>query len=462
MHHRWIPALAATALLAAAASAAAQDVAWSLTIRGGNVEAEQGVSSTAANPVPKDGKAVLTITCNGGTSCNDVKATVERTPTGSSALRAALTPRTHSASTVGFDVAGSDVLASGGSTVLRLALGARGVVDYTLVHATPVVAGTPPPRQEVKLADLLVTNCASALPPASESYFEDRDLAIFVVTPTGNVLRRPAPVIDENDSVRVTVVADERLIPLLGIRRKSELGTPGALHLLGEGANLNGFLKQALVTDTTAPRCGTVTRTLYDFKEGKGEVEISAITGKEGDEFAAQPIGTFEFAVNKLYTGAFSLGAMRTTLADPTYGLRPSGTNQVITRTENGDFRVKYLLMYTHFIWGRRDPEKPIRNPLRRVNPSMGVVIDDIPNNWVGALTADPVNGIYLSYGIHYGRVTRLDPDAHLKPGDVFTGEASAIPTRHHWVGKPFVSITIDVRAAAELVRMALTGAKGS
>lgn len=465
-HIRWLPA--AAALLAT--TAAAQEVQWTATINPTAVQASNGVSEDAENEVPKNGKAVLTITCTGGASCAQVTGTLVQTNSHNGAKQSKTVTTLHpNPTTTVFEIPGADVLATGGTTDLRVAVATDTVGRFQLVHAVgPVqVAGQGNRRaaEPPNLAQLLARDCVSEFPLRNDPlYDEQKHLAVFVVTPVGNVLRRPAPVIDETDSVEVMVLADERLLPLLKVYRKSEIRTVGEVHFIGEGTDLSKvFRPQAEQVDSLAPtpRCGLRTFVLRDFKHGKGEVEISALTGKVGDDDATQVVGGFEFNVNQLYSGAFSLGAMRTTLAAPEYGLTAKGGNNVVSVHENGDFRVKYLLMYTHFIWGKRDVEKLPRNPLYRLNPSMGVVIDDIPNNWVGAITADPFEGVYVSYGVHFGRVKRLDPESGRHVGDAFTGEEDDIPTRQHWIGKPFLSVTVDVRAAAELLRMALTGAAG-
>lgn len=471
MHHRHIRWLLAAVAALLATAASAQEVRWTTTITPGGIQAATGITDTAANQVPKNGKAVLTITCTAGANCAGVSATLVQTNNLTGAKRrATVAPQHPDASTAVFEIAGADVLATGGRTDLRLALAADTIGRFDLVHdaIAATVTGqrnrTPP---EPSLAELLQRDCRSEFRFSADSLYDRRhNSATFIVTPVGTVLRRPAPVIDENDSVTVMVLADERLLPLLKVYRKSAIRTVGAVRFIGQGTDLSKvFRQQAERVDSlrpaAPPQCRIETFVLHDFEQGKGEVEISALTGKLGDEDATEVVGGFEFNVNPLYSGAFSLGAMRTTLSAPEFGLAANGGNNVISVRENGEFRVKYLLMYTHFIWGKRDVEKLPGNPLQRLNPSMGVVIDDIPNNWVGAVTADPFEGVYISYGVHFGRVKRLDPESDLEVGDVFTGEEDDIPTRQHWVGKPFFSVTVDVRAAAELLRMALTGAAG-
>jgi len=302
----------------------------------------------------------------------------------------------------------------------------------------------------VTLGTLLSADCRTALAgyESSELYEPDRNWAQFVVTPVGNVIHRPADLVDENDRVRVVVVGDQRLLPRLVVTRKSAFRVPGTINFVGQGTNLGFNFKGA------AP-CDSAAFVLGDFAPGQGQVQIAVVNPDGGQTNT----GTFDFGVHTLYSGAFSLGAFRTQLRNPTFGVSTVGTDSVLTQTEDGTPRLLYMLSYTHFIWGKRDILKP--EPwYRHVNPMVGVVLSDIKNNGVAGLSIDLANGLYLQGGAHAARVTRLDPRSGLELGDRFTQPASTIPTVREWDVDWFVGVSVDVRAAAELLRMALTGQK--
>jgi len=403
--------------------------------------------------------------------CHSVKVAVAAPGESPSAIRARLS----SAASAEFVIPGASVSEDGGATTLVVSVGDRPVHRFTLERAS---AGADDELQAdgdddgddgdtddtVTLAGLLARDCRSEFSLSNEPYYDRREqMAHFVVTPVGNVLRRPAPVIDESDSVRVDVLADSRLLPLLKVRRSSAIRTVGAVRFIGEDTNLSGIFEPEAeeLVEGEPPPCGVQSYVLRDFEPGKGEVEIRALTGKSEADEMTQAVGTFDFNVNPLYSGAFSLGAMRTELSEPEFGINVDGADSTITVRSNGPYRIRYVLMYTHFIWGKRDVEKLPSNLWERINPSIGVVLDDIPENFVGGLTADLFEGVYLSGGAHFGRVKELDPNSGFSVGDTFSGDEDDIPTLERWRVKPFFSVGVDVRAAAELLRMALTGSKG-
>ncbi len=308
------------------------------------------------------------------------------------------------------------------------------------------------PGADVTLGELLTTNCRTELLryDGAETYVESRNWAQFVVTPAGSVVYRPGDRVDENDRVRVVVVGDARLVPQLAVKRQSAFRTPGALNIVGQGSTLPFDFKAATGCDSTAFVLG-------DFAPGQGQVQISVINA-DGSQ---TPVGSFDFGVHTLYSGVFALGAFRTELRDPTFGVTRSGGDTVLTQTGDGTPRVLYALTYTPFVWGRRDIEK--ESPwYQHLNPMVGVVLSDIRNNAVLGVSADLVNSIYLQAGVHAGRVSRLDPRSGLRLGDEFTRPADEIPTVTEWDADWFMGASLDLRAAVELLRTALTGSGGS
>jgi hypothetical protein len=205
--------------------------------------------------------------------------------------------------------------------------------------------------------------------------------------------------------------------------------------------------------------CDTLTTVLTDFAPGKGEVEIAVIN----QDLTTQVVGGFEFNVHRLYDGAFSFGAVRSSLLNPSFSLTP---DSLITIAEDGEatnHRVLLAVFYTPFIWGRRDLEKPPDMfDYRSFNPSIGLVLNDVSENFLAGVSWDIHSSLYVTVGAHLGRVRTLDPNAtasdgsRLQVGDRFSGAPESIPTVTNWDTDWFVSLALDLRAAVGLIRKVL------
>jgi hypothetical protein len=287
--------------------------------------------------------------------------------------------------------------------------------------------------------------------PRSDAAYDARNnIAQVVVSPLGNVLDRPVESIDEDDLVRVIIWGDPELLPRLRVRRTSPFRTPGGIRIVGQDADIDKFRK--LSAGPEKP-CEELTVELADFESGKGVVEISLIGADE--EFT---LGSFELGVAPLYTGAFSFGAVWTKLANPTFGLVFNGTDSIISQTDDaGSFRIKYAVFYTPFILGPRD----IRKPGLSINPTLGIVLDDVSDNVLVGASVDILSSAYLTAGVHAGRVRRIDDESGLDVGEAFDGSSSQIPVQRRWRTQFFLGTSIDLRAAVQLFRVVF-GAAGS
>ncbi|MDB4913930.1 MAG: hypothetical protein JWM95_1574 [Gemmatimonadetes bacterium] len=326
---------------------------------------------------------------------------------------------------------------------------------------------TPPPAAggvDSKIATLAAYDCTTELRAAlggiGRTYSRAANAAHFLLQANGNVWSRP-PVdsVDENDEILVDLYAHPDLIPAIKLRRSSAFRVPGILGIVGGDAALPDMSKKS-APPAGAPRvaCGRLSLSLSDFQPGRGEISIAA-TSDKGDV----PLGTVEFGVNTLYQGAFAFGAIRTNLRDPKFGLVGKGTDSVIVQTEDGSPRTLYVLTYTPFLWGKRDIEK--RDPAfawSRLNPMFGIVLSDVKNNFVVGVNYDLMSAVYLSAGLHLGRVKSLNPDGGVGLGGVFKGTSAQIPTLTEWKEDVYFGISLDLRAASMFFKKALSAPAGS
>jgi hypothetical protein len=341
--------------------------------------------------------------------------------------------------------------------------------DGTAGGEIPLVPGTAQqgggnggvtPTVSVTRADVgaLLTRDCSALGAITSPLYDARsNTARFVVTPVGNVLYRAGDVIDENDQVIVYVVGDSLVVSRLAVTRISEFRTPGEVSFLGEGLSIADAIKVARGDSARTPLpCVRREFTVTDFAPGKkGEIQLALVDEKG----AKAEVGTFDFGVHTLYSGAFSFGPVRTELRDPDIGTVTRSGKEIVTASEDGTPRVLYVLSFTPFMWGRRELEEP--GPwYTHVNPTIGIVPAHVQDNAMLGLSIDVLNSFYLQGGVHAGRVRRLDTRSGLELGDEFTGTGD-VPTVKEWDADWFVGLTVDLRAAVEFLKIAATGAGG-
>lgn len=277
----------------------------------------------------------------------------------------------------------------------------------------------------------------------------------FVIDALGNVLYRPTWPIDDRDKIQVRLIGPVENLSQFRVARSSDMRSVGTFNVGGAGVEIPGLLRQ---NATGGASLGCRSFDLADFSSGKAVVSISAVNAK-GETTA---LGSFDFAVEPTFTGALSIGAIRTKLLDPTIGLAFNGTDSVITATTDGvegtdknPYRVLYGVFYTHYLWGRRNLEEP--RPLReRFNPMIGLILNDVPNNFVAGGTLDLADGILLTFGAHAGRVRGVDPRSGFAFGDTFSGKAEDIPIVRRWRTEFFFGAALDLRAASHLFKAAL------
>lgn len=386
-----------------------------------------GASIDASKP------SALSFTCAGNVDCTKITAT-------------------YAGSAV--DVSGDAQSASGtliikaGTNDLVIAYGGQ---PFTPPIKVMVAAGTASPSstetkdtsQAVPISELLRLPCA-----VSVSDVAGDDIAQFVVSPLGAVLSAPAEPVETDDKVIVTVAADTRLLPLLNVKRKSAVRAVGTVNVIGAGVTVS--LPAASAQATHTPTCGHTQFELTDFASGTGEIGVFAYSDQGQTE-----LGSFNFAVEPLYDGIFSFGPAKSSVTDQTYSLVPKDDKKVIAPDLTDD-ELTYAVLYTPFVWAKRNPERATPHVWEHINPTLGIAVQQTASNAFAGVSLD-WKGFLFTAGTHYRRVKRLG--GHLKEGDVFTGAAADIPTVKRWEHSSFYAVTIDLRVAAQLLRTIATTA---
>lgn len=264
------------------------------------------------------------------------------------------------------------------------------------------------------------------------------DLKAFVTNSIGNVVSRPAQNVDADDRVVVITLGPAEDAGRIRIRRISDFGLPGQIDILGAGAPTE------IIRQTTG-LCAANYAILGDFAAGKGEVEIARVD----DAGTAQVVSTFDFGVDHLYSGAFSFGPVITGLRDRDYAV--SG-DTLVFESRNYDNGGRYVLAYTHFVWGRRNLDSSGLDQLPQINPFIAIGTRDVFDNVMGGAAIDLFAGsVYLLVGGHGGRVNTLVTSDSVGVGNKWRSAASTLPIRKEWDWAWFGGLTVDLRAAVQL-----------
>jgi|GEM_PF-3551128 len=384
-----------------------------------------GVTKNQIIDVTADG-AALSISCATDDMCTPIIAVVNGHP----ATLAGANPKT-------VTVAADTISSAGTNVVVRKGAGGQKIVVFQLRN---------PSSGGKKAGQAQGASLACTPTPLLQTYDEDGNVAHFVVTPGGSILQRPDQPIDEDDVVIVHVYGDEPVVDNIEVARTSATRTTGTLSIAGAGEkpDLSLFDAEDLV-------CVERQFTLGDFAPGEATVEMYTI-----EAGTKTTLGSFKFNVNTLYHGILSFGPVWTRqLGNETFKLAPSGTDKIIVASEEKDRNVIYTVAYTYYFLGRRDLEKSY-SPLRRLNPTIAVAINDMSDHAMAGLSFD-LGQIIITGGIHFAHVTRLSSASGLVPGSKFIGTDADIPTSKSWEHKLFVGVTVDLRAATALLK-AVTG----
>ena len=308
---------------------------------------------------------------------------------------------------------------------------------------------TPPPRPPlaVRVRD---KGCANSIMVA--------DPNAYVLWADGTPIAAPITSPVEGMAIRFYVLGEQSVLSHLSVKRKSALRIVTISNVAGGGTPLppkTDFNPQGRQLIT----CGVDTTTIGDFASGDAQIEISALD----DDGTTHVENTFDFNVHALYTGAYALAAISTNVANPSFGKAFNGTDTVVTATDDGRHRVLYAMTYTPFVWGRRDITRPTARWWEALNPMVGVVLNDIPNNAIIGVSYDVGNLLYATGGLHAARVSTLDQTAGAVLGQPYENRAATVPTVKRWEYGWFGGASIDLQGAVGLLKAALgaTASKG-
>ena len=411
--------------------------------------------STAVDTPVGDGPVSLSVMCvaNGGANCANLQAWLAVDP---AAPRHQLTAVLRTAQAIRWVFDGKDVPSQ--KTPLRISVDtSAGIVVANLTRET----ASDEPLDKVKLATLLARDCSPQRPRVLQNLGivtpdpapgarPTRAYGRILVSPTGAIHSQPPQHFNDQMDLEVLVLMDPRLDPIFSVVRSSPIRTVGQLNIAGQDATISSAQISKLQGKQPVQPCIPASRFAFDFGSGKGTVDLQV----QLSDGSVAKTGSFEIAVNPTYTGALSMGVLRTALAAPSFGLAWNGTDSVIVEKKGGP-RTLYVMFYTPFVWGPRDFTLSDVS----LNPTIGLILNDIGKNAVVGGTIDWGGSIFLTAGVHGAEMTELDPASKLGVGSKFDKPSTAIPTRSHLHGGWFFAASVDLRAAAALLKAALGSA---
>ncbi|HEX5727459.1 MAG TPA: hypothetical protein VFX98_18450 [Longimicrobiaceae bacterium] len=322
---------------------------------------------------------------------------------------------------------------------LTLRIGSVGVVPALRLGGD---GGGEADPQEVEVVRRREMICAE-LAGVRGGYSQGQNRAVFVVATDGFVIGRPPLPVDENDLVTVHVVGDPDVLQTVKVERTSAIRGVGTARFLGEGV-IGGIRRQAFTGD-----CGIASAEVTDFDSGEG---IFTVTTLQDRRPVPAPVS---FRVNPLYNGAFSFGPVLSNVRDREYGTLADST---IVETRTGTPTGRYVLSYTHFIWGPRDVEKSSFG-LRSFNPMLGISLTrPLDSVFLGGAIDLMRGDFFIVGGVHGTEVTRLDPESGLQVGDRLPSGFTDVPTREEWDWDWYYGVTVDLRAAVKLFGNVISG----
>ncbi len=409
---------------------------------------------TPTQPIPVDAEgATVTIQCDvpapcsglsASSSANSFRPVVSLSPTGGT-----------------IDVKLSDLTSS---TITLTISGPAKIVDLTLVPNIVSKAGDGQSdgSEELGTVDAPVPGRLSETACGPLVIYDQlQNIARFVVTSNAAILSAPTHV-DENDRVIVYVYEPDPnnsvLLSHLQVARTSATRVP-TVRVAGSDVSLSAITKFSK-GPSTPPPCRAFS--LGDFQPTVDANSEGAVEIRDSSKKTDPALGAFKFTVDPLYAGILSFGPVFTRgPGDQTFKLQPLPDNKnAVIAGDEGHRNVIYAVQYTYFMWGQRDFEKgePRSRWYAHVNPTIGMSIDKPLDHALLGASID-IGQFIFTLGSHVARVNRLSSDSGLKSGSVFTGTKDDIPTARSWVTHGFVSVSVDLRAAATLLK-ALTTAK--
>lgn len=388
---------------------------------------------------------IITVSCAPPFDCTTLKAVDEAGKQNrfiTSTAETAVTPRS-------ITVSGG---LPAGQMVITVSHGGHEATPKLTLQGTASGSPDPAPKQpavvplKLRVRNKTCANIAALGVPES---------ADFVLWLDGELLSAKGKMPRPGKPVVFYVIGDKTLLRNnTKITRTSAIRTIAFSSILGAGADVSptsGLNRQG----AAVIQCDTLRFESNEFASGAAQIGISVLD----DDGITEEKNTFDFNVATLYTGAYAFGGIRSNSSSPTFGKVYNGADTVVSKTGDTRGGMLYVLTYTPFVWGSRDPTQWPDHWYQAVNPMLGVVLNDVSNNGIFGVSVDLHNYMSFTAGVHAARVQDLDPAANLAVGKSFDNRGATVPTTRAWTFNAFYGISFDLQGALGLLKMAIGAA---
>ncbi len=185
------------------------------------------------------------------------------------------------------------------------------------------------------------------------------------------------------------------------------------------------------------------------------------IAFEDTTEIKVEVLQTHSIRINKLYHAGFGVSFVSSKLQNPIYDVAPlDDTNNTIIALNDGSrgmvtinaiwywpvLNIPDAYKVSRLIQGRDILASPAFYRVWELTfPTFGVSLNkEWRSNFFFGLAYEFMRGAHLTFGAHYGEVTRLADEDFMVGRDIFDGTKSDIKTNQVWETDWYVGLTID------------------
>lgn len=265
----------------------------------------------------------------------------------------------------------------------------------------------------------------------------------------------PAGYIDDNDQIEVYLIVPEDEVRSYSVSVTGTINDQD-VRLLGAGGltGLKDIVGQ-LQALTEEPLQSVLAGQFGPFQAPSFTVTVNGPDGLQ------RPTS---FTVNPTYTAAlrFAVGESRIRFNDFAVRQFADGESRIQNvASEDGEVReflnvVVFGWPFQDEFWNGRDLRKPPASVAERINPLLGIGLNDIGDEYLLGVSLELTRAFDAFVALHLAQVEELG--GGFEEGSPFSGDASTLPTGETWEDEVIFGLSIDLRIATQVLGSLLGG----